>query len=118
MQTDNSDIDIASKKYNRIVNNITMSMPHAGVSSAARDRRNDILQPEDLAGVGEYSLRAAVVSPTINVLCANMKATELDPLIYVSWPGATTTESINFPKQRIAWYVCHLCHHSNLPTHN
>lgn len=103
VQTDNSDIDVAFKKHNRIVNNITMSMPHAGVFSAARDRKNDILQPEDLAGVGEYSLRAAVVSPTINVLCVNMKTTELDPLVYVRWPHATTTESINFPTQKIAW---------------
>ena len=106
VQTQNSDIGVAYRKYNRIVNNITMSMPHSGVFAAARDRKNDILQPEDLAGVGEYSLRAAVVSPTINVLCVNMKATEMDPLIYVRWPDATTIESTNFPTQKLAWYAC------------
>jgi len=106
VQRGTSNIEAAFKEYNRIVNNITMSMPHAGVFSAARDRKNDILQPEDLAGVGEYSLRAAVVSPTINVLCVNMKATEMDPLIYVRWPDATTIESTNFPTQKLAWYAC------------
>lgn len=89
-------------KYNRVINNVTMSMPHAGVFSAAHDPKNGILQPEDLEGLGEYSIRASVVSPTINILCANMDADELKPLIYVDWPNATTNNS-DIPGQRMAW---------------
>ena len=32
----------------RIINNITMAMPHVGVFAAARDPLNQIMQPEDL----------------------------------------------------------------------
>lgn len=70
-----------------------MSMPHAGVVSAAHDTKNGILQPQDLEGLGEYSIRASVVSPSVNVLCVNMEASELEPLIYVTWPNANTTQT-------------------------
>ena len=39
---------LLSEKYNRIVNNITMVMPHAGVVAAAMDPLNGIMQPSDL----------------------------------------------------------------------
>ena len=39
---------ITSNKYERIVNNVTLAMPHAGVVAAARDPINNILQPQDL----------------------------------------------------------------------
>lgn len=51
--TNQSNVTMAFGKYNRIINNVTMSMPHAGVFSAAHDPKNGILQPEDLAGLGE-----------------------------------------------------------------
>jgi hypothetical protein len=98
VQTNQSNITAAYSKYNRIINNVTMSMPHAGVFSAAHDPKNGILQPQDLEGLGEYSVRASVVSPSVNVLCANMNATELKPLIYVDWPNATTTTSVTGQK--------------------
>lgn len=78
-------------------------MPHAGVFAAARDSRNGILQPEDLAGVGEYNLQAAVISPTLNVLCVNMNYTELAPLIYVEWPNAIYNISDDGTRQKQAW---------------
>ena len=37
-----------SEKYDRIVNNVTMVMPHAGVVAAAMDSLNGIMQPSDL----------------------------------------------------------------------
>ena len=40
------DIEAASKKAGRIVNNITIAVPHRGVPSAARNTENDLLQPE------------------------------------------------------------------------
>lgn len=46
---DDQNMTILSQKYNRIVNNITMAMPHPGVLQAAGDRINNILQPQDLS---------------------------------------------------------------------
>ncbi|KAI0164399.1 hypothetical protein GGR52DRAFT_582154 [Hypoxylon sp. FL1284] len=80
----------AFAEHNRIINNVTLAMPHPGVYMAATDPRNDILQPDDLAGVGEYSIRASVVSPVVNVNCVAMSRDELAPLVYTSWPNART----------------------------
>ncbi|TGO51262.1 hypothetical protein BCON_0165g00120 [Botryotinia convoluta] len=103
IRTDTSDMAASYEKYNRVVNNVTLAMPHAGVISAATDSINGILQPSDLEGVGEYKVKASVVSPTINVLCVNMNKTELSPIIYVDWPNAITTDSPNVPGQKMAW---------------
>jgi hypothetical protein len=78
----------ASKAHGRAVNNISLAMPHSGVFQAARDQRNDIMQPEELDSEGTYTMRASVVSPVVNVLCANMNEEELAPLIYAKWNGA------------------------------
>lgn len=83
-----SDVAAQHARHGRIVNNVTLAMPHPGVYYAARDPVNGILQPDELAGVGEYAIRAAVVSPAINVLCVNLAARELAPLVYVTWPYA------------------------------
>ena len=99
--TESSNITAAYANYRRIINNVTLSMPHAGVFAAARDSKNGILQPEDLDGLGEYSVRASVVSPSINVLCVNTNKTELDPLIYTSWPHANTSDSPDVAGQKI-----------------
>ncbi|KAM0154321.1 hypothetical protein ACHAQE_000825 [Botrytis cinerea] len=103
IRTDTSDMAASYEKYKRVVNNVTLAMPHTGVISAATDPINGILQPSDLEGVGEYKVRASVVSPTINVLCVNMNKTELSPIIYVDWPNAITTNSTNVPGQKMAW---------------
>lgn len=50
---DTSDITTAHQKYNRVINNVSLAMPHAGILAAAQDSKNSILQPEDLAGVGQ-----------------------------------------------------------------
>ncbi|KAI3325922.1 hypothetical protein HD806DRAFT_488657 [Xylariaceae sp. AK1471] len=84
----------------RIINNVTLAMPHAGVYAAATDPINGILQPNELLGVGEYSIRASVVSPAVNVMCVNMNADELAPLVYTTWPNART-EGTEIPGQKI-----------------
>jgi hypothetical protein len=76
-------------------------MPHAGVIAAARDQKNNIVQPAELKGIGEYSLRASVVSSAINVLC-QYNETEIAPLIYVTWPDASTSISMDNPNQKLA----------------
>lgn len=42
------DMAADSKSFGRIINNVTMAMPHAGVLAAARDPSNNIIQPMDL----------------------------------------------------------------------
>lgn len=100
IETDFSDPQANFAAHNRIINNVTLAMPHPGVYSAATDPHNDILQPEDLAGVGEYSIRASVVSPAVNIMCVNVARDELAPIIYTRWPDART-EFTDVPGQRI-----------------
>lgn len=90
VESDFSNVTAAFQKHGRIVNNISLAIPHPGVYSAATHPINGILQPHDLQGVGEYSIRASVVSPAVNVLCVNLDADELAPLVYTRWPTART----------------------------
>ncbi|KAI1270373.1 hypothetical protein F5Y18DRAFT_421866 [Xylariaceae sp. FL1019] len=100
IETEYGDVGTNFDNYDRIINNVTLAMPHPNVYSAATDPVNGILQPNELSGSGEYSIRAGVVSPTVNVLCVNMDADELKPLVYPTWPGARTEET-EIPGQRI-----------------
>lgn len=40
--------DLSKKFDGRIINNITLAMPHAGIFAAAREPINNIMQPQDL----------------------------------------------------------------------
>ena len=102
IETHASDVKANWDKHKRIINNITMAMPHPGVYAAATNHDNNILQPDDLAGVGEYSIRAGVVAPSINVMCVNMKEKELEPLVYTAWPDSRT-EDTDVGDQTIGW---------------
>jgi hypothetical protein len=73
----------------RIVNNVTLAMPHSGIFDAARDSKNSIMQPEDPEGLGEYSIFASLPSPSVNVLCAGISQDELKPFIRTEWPNST-----------------------------
>ncbi|UNI15492.1 hypothetical protein JDV02_002021 [Purpureocillium takamizusanense] len=104
IQTDSSDVAAQAKAHGgRIINNVTLAMPHPGVYTAARDPVNGILQPDDLAGVGEYAIRAGVVSPAINVMCVNMDQDELKPLVYIDWPQAQTMKLQDVGVQDVRW---------------
>ena len=83
----------SSDGYKRMVMNVTMAMPHAGVFAATREPINGILQPQDLAGLGEYHVHASVPSPVTNVLCATMQKDDLAPMVYTDWPGSNGTAS-------------------------
>ena len=102
IETEHSDIKTAYGKTGRIINNVTMAMPHPGVYSAATNDLNGILQPDDLAGVGEYAIRAGVVSPAVNVMCVNMDKYELKPLVYTTWDGATVNKT-GVGDQTVGW---------------
>ncbi|KAL4783584.1 hypothetical protein BJX76DRAFT_250838 [Aspergillus varians] len=78
-----------SKKYGRIVHNVTAALPHGGIIAAANHRDNNLIQPRDQSGEGNYELEASVPSPAVNVLCVGMNATELAPIVYTEWPNTT-----------------------------
>ncbi|GKT50920.1 uncharacterized protein ColSpa_11101 [Colletotrichum spaethianum] len=88
--------------HGRIINNVTLAMPHPSVYDAATNPVNKILQPNDLSGVGEYAIKASVVSPALNVMCVNMSPDELAPLVYTEWPlGKINSNDTLVPGQRI-----------------
>lgn len=74
-----------SRELGRVINNVSLAMPHAGVFAAARAKRNGILQPEELNSEGTYKLEASVPSPVMKVLCVNLNEKELEPLVYETW---------------------------------
>lgn len=76
-----------SEKHRRLVQNVTMAMPHANIIHALRDERNGILQPDDKSGAGEYVVKASVPAPGLNVLCVGMSTQELVPFIYARDKG-------------------------------
>ncbi|OHE95261.1 hypothetical protein CORC01_09406 [Colletotrichum orchidophilum] len=89
-------------RFGRIINNVTLAMPHPSVYDAATNPVNKILQPNDLSGVGEYGIRASVVSPALNVMCVNMSPEELAPLVYTEWPlGRISSTDTPIPGQKI-----------------
>lgn len=78
------------------INNVTMAMPHAGVVSAAVNPANHIMQPNELNGIGIYSIRASVPVPFVNVICAmGMSKTDLKPLVYAEWDGVRAKVDVN-----------------------
>ncbi|KHN95231.1 uncharacterized protein MAM_06942 [Metarhizium album ARSEF 1941] len=93
IETQHSNITASYLKYGRIVNNVTMALPHPGVYAAATSPVNRIMQPDALSGIGQYSIRAGVVSPAINVMCVGASRDELAPLVYTTWPGSKSVRS-------------------------
>lgn len=70
-----------SSTHGRLVENVTMAMPHAGIFKAVRDGVNHILQPSDLQGAGEYIVQASLPAPIVNILCVGLSAAELSPMV-------------------------------------
>lgn len=70
-----------SSSHRRLVENVTMAMPHAGIFKAVRDPTNHILQPDDLQGAGEYVVQASLPAPIVNILCVGLSAEEMSPMV-------------------------------------
>jgi hypothetical protein len=88
--------NITADSTTRLVQNITMAMPHTNVFHAARDRVNDIMQPQDLnQGNGQYTIKASVPAPAVNILCAGVTEDDIASLIYVKWPTNNGTFNAN-----------------------
>ncbi|KAG4288381.1 hypothetical protein FPRO06_06033 [Fusarium proliferatum] len=102
IETEHGDVEAHFEETGRIINNVTLALPHPGVYGASKLKVNGILQPDDLAGVGEYTVRAGVVSPSVNVLCVDMDKKELAPLVYTTWPNAKVNDT-DIPGQKTGW---------------
>ncbi|KAF4629090.1 hypothetical protein G7Y89_g9062 [Cudoniella acicularis] len=85
VQESSSNISANFARYGRVVNNITLSMPHPVVYYSAQA---EFPEPVRGTGLGEHTIKASVVSPTSNTLCVNMQQSEVAPLVYVEWPNA------------------------------
>ncbi|KAL1623483.1 hypothetical protein SLS54_004473 [Diplodia seriata] len=100
IQVNGTWLDVSAFEWNgRVVNNVSLAMPHAGVLGAATDERNEILQPSELGGLGAYNLVASVPSPAIHVLCANMDRSELAPIVYTAWNYSEDLDAPTWPAQ-------------------
>ncbi|KAF5978950.1 hypothetical protein FBULB1_5978 [Fusarium bulbicola] len=102
IETQHGDVEAHFEETGRIINNVTLALPHPGVYGASTLKLNGILQPDDLAGVGEYTVRAGVVSPSVNVLCVDVDKKELAPLVYTTWPNAKVNNT-DIPGQKTGW---------------
>ncbi|KAI8677833.1 hypothetical protein NCS55_00501400 [Fusarium keratoplasticum] len=93
VDTEFGDVAASYERWGRIIDNVTVSIPHPGVWSASHFPDNKILQPEDLSNTGGFLIKAAVVSPTLNTLCVNMDEDELAPLVYTQFPHSEKESS-------------------------
>jgi hypothetical protein len=74
-----------SKKNQRVINSVSLALPHIGVSNAVSDMRNDMPRSDTSDVIKAYSLWASVPSPVTRVLCVHMNETELAPIVYGAW---------------------------------
>ncbi|KAJ6190451.1 hypothetical protein N7519_000472 [Penicillium mononematosum] len=92
------DMSTLSKEHGRMINNITMAMPHGGIPGAAMNSKNRLKQPTDSSGEGKYTIEASVPSPAVNVLCTGMTKDELSPPNNIphpaSWKNRTVVDSL------------------------
>jgi hypothetical protein len=61
--------------------------------------------PQDLDGIGVYSLHAAVPSPYLNVICANVAGEEMTDLVYANWTGVTLNSTLDFSDKSTHWFA-------------
>ncbi|KAI1341730.1 hypothetical protein F5Y15DRAFT_413658 [Xylariaceae sp. FL0016] len=72
---------MVSEDNGRVINNVTLAMPHAGLTSLYLDLWNsstEIVKPAQLTELGGYMISASVVSPAINVMCVNADESEVN----------------------------------------
>ncbi|KAI0124833.1 hypothetical protein BJ170DRAFT_726489 [Xylariales sp. AK1849] len=81
-----SDNNPAFELDGRLINNVSLAMPHAGLSGVyAGNDSNAIVKPSELSGQngerGGYQIMASVVSPAVNVMCVNAAPSDLKPIV-------------------------------------
>lgn len=102
-------VTASSPNDKRIVHNVSMAFPHAGVLAAAQNPINDITQPSHsnvrssllnfmstsltvTQPLLDYFVSASVLSPALNVMCSNVTKSESSRLVYSEWPDAKGKE--------------------------
>lgn len=85
-----------SSLHRRVINNVTLALPHIGVVDAIQNQRNRMPRSESSNSIGTYSLWASVPSPMINVLCVHMTEKELEPIVFSKWSQNQTVNASNW----------------------
>ncbi|KHN95232.1 uncharacterized protein MAM_06943 [Metarhizium album ARSEF 1941] len=80
------------ERHGRIIDNVTMALPHPGVYKAVGLPSNNMPHVRENS-FAQVVVNARVVSPSLNVMCVNMKKEELRPLVYTSWPYSKNVKS-------------------------
>lgn len=86
------DMAYESAKVGRIVDSVSLAMPHSNVirpGLAAYYQRRDPRYDTH----SKFDYHASVLSPTVNVLCVNMAPKDLSPQVYSLWPTARLVSS-------------------------
>jgi hypothetical protein len=91
-----------SEKYQRVITNVSLAMPHIGVSNAVSDQRNVMPRSDTSDSIRAYSLWASVPSPVMKVLCTTLNKTELAPIVYDTWNSEQVNRSSGDYLQRNA----------------
>ena len=97
IEQENGNMTMLNETYGHVIVNVSMAMPHAGIPGAARIPANDIMQPEELDGLGVYSIQASVPSPVVYVTCAMLTKDYLQPVV-ATLSNTTLPEGMDVPK--------------------
>lgn len=84
----------------RMINNITLAIPHPGLVEAAALGENNIARPQGTEQIDNFQINASLPSPAMYVLCAAATASELAPLI---WENAALGRAINVSTVQTFW---------------
>ncbi|KAJ8114529.1 hypothetical protein OPT61_g3606 [Boeremia exigua] len=91
-----------SKSFQRVVNNVSLAMPHTGILNAVDDPNNDMPQVDDSGNLEPYRLWASVPSPVMNVLCVNLNEDELSPMVHFNRTDGSANDAASAISRRAA----------------
>lgn len=85
LKEESSNMTKLMEDHGHIIVNVSLALPHNAVSSAAMAPINNLLQADDLDGLGIYRIKASVPSPVVNILCATLSQDDLWPVVESLW---------------------------------
>lgn len=91
-----------SRKFQRVINNVSLALPHVGVVNSVHEQRNSMPLSTDSNSVQPFLVWASVPSPVMNVLCVHMNKTELSPIVYDSWNNETVNSTTWTPAEQMS----------------
>jgi hypothetical protein len=78
-----------------IVNNVSLALPHMGVMTASKNPINNIVQPEELEGLGSYDVNGSVSSPVLHTLCATVSEEHISSLMADRYGFSSSSNTSN-----------------------